>query len=86
MAQMQAVTRSTKTGSMKLERCSPGWYDLASNLQNGRFLQRHPRQRRGVLLLVCLVLLVMFLMLGVTFVLTTGNFRRTTRSQVVPAW
>ncbi len=80
MAQMQAVTRSTNTGSMKLQRYSPGWYDRPSNLQKGRFLQRRPRQRRGVLLLVCLVLLVMFLMLGVTFVLTAGNFRRSSEA------
>ena len=38
------------------------------------------RQRRGVLLLVSLVLLVMFLMLGVTFVLTAGNFRRSSEA------
>lgn len=37
-------------------------------------------RRRGVLLLVCLVLLVMFLMLGVTFVLTAGNFRRSSEA------
>ena len=43
-------------------------------------LPRRSRQRRGVLLLVCLVLLVMFLMLGVTFVLTAGNFRRSSEA------
>ena len=38
------------------------------------------QRRRGVLLLVSLVLLVMFLMLGVTFVLTAGNFRRSSEA------
>ena len=36
----------------------------------------HRRQRRGALLLICLVLLVLFLMLGITFVLTATSFRK----------
>ena len=79
MAQMQAVTRSIENGSMELQRCSEAWDDRRKNLQKDRFLHRRQR-RRGVLLLVCLVLLVMFLMLGVTFVLTAGNFRRSSEA------
>ena len=45
-----------------------------------RFKAGRYRQRRGVMLLVSLVLLVMFLMLGVTFVLTAGNFRRSSEA------
>jgi len=36
---------------------------------------RRSKERRGVLLLVCLVILVLFLLLGVTFVLIASNWR-----------
>ena len=39
-----------------------------------------PRHRRGALLLVCLVLLVLFLLLGITFVLTASSFRKGARA------
>ncbi len=39
-----------------------------------------PRHRRGALLLVCLVLLVLFLLLGITFVLTATSFRKGARA------
>ncbi|NIL99144.1 MAG: hypothetical protein GTO62_19100, partial [Planctomycetales bacterium] len=42
-------------------------------------MRRKTKNRRGVLLLVCLVLLVFFLLVGVAFVLTASNWRQTAR-------
>ncbi len=42
---------------------------------------RLPSHRRGVLLLVVLSLLVLFSIIGVTFVLIAGQYRRTTRAE-----
>jgi hypothetical protein len=47
-------------------------------------IRRRPRKpnRRGVLLLVCLSLLVLFAVIGVTFVMVSGQYRSAARSEV----
>ena len=72
--------QSTGPNHLLTQQSIIGRGDYGAMFAGTRRRDRRSRQRRGVLLLVCLVLLVMFLMLGVTFVLTAGNFRRSSEA------